>query len=148
MNMTSQGSRQGFTLIEIMIVVLLIGILLSIAVPGFISARESGRSRTCVSNLYQINSAKIQCSMDNKLSNTSTATFSIDGVTATTPGPNGTYQLTQSGANANYIRVVPVCPANGLYTPGSVTATPTCSISTNPTAAPEYQINGKWYHGY
>ena len=36
---------RAFTLVEIMIVVLIIGILLSIAIPNFISARESSRAK-------------------------------------------------------------------------------------------------------
>jgi len=131
-----------------MIVVLLIGILLAIAAPNFVSARETSRTKACVANLSQINSAKLQCMMDNQIPSTSAATFSLDGVTATTPGPTGVYQLTQIGANANYIRVMPACPSSGVYTPGSVSLSPTCSIATDPAASANYQTGGKWYHGY
>lgn len=149
--MTAKHSRSplGFTLVEIMIVVLIIGILLAIAIPNFIAARESSRARTCVALLSQINSAKMQCILDNKLSDTSGATFSLDGTTTTTSGANGTYQLTRGSGNPDgYLRSVPACPSGGQYDSGSVRLSPTCSIATAPGASADYQVGGRWYHGY
>ena len=81
--------RRGFTLVEIMIVVLIIGILLAIAVPNFIKARETSRAKACVANLKEIESAKEQWAMDTKAASTAT------------PGTTDLY-----GA-ANYIRNTP-----------------------------------------
>jgi len=64
--MQKMRDRKGFTLVEIMIVVLIIGILLAIAIPNFIKARETSRTKSCVSNLKQIDAAKEQWAMDNK----------------------------------------------------------------------------------
>ncbi len=142
----SSRRQAGFTLVEIMIVVLIIGILLAIAIPNFVQARETSRAKSCVANLYQINSAKTQCSMDNKLPPDSTATFSIDGTTATTLGPNGNYQLVVGSNTAfNYIRRVPLCTSGGSYTTGGVSSNPTCSVTG--AAGSGYEYGARWYHG-
>ena len=50
--------KRGFTLVEIMIVVLIIGILLAIAIPNFINARQTSRVQTIVANLREVDAAK------------------------------------------------------------------------------------------
>ena len=58
----------GFTLIEIMIVVSIIGILLAIATPNLQRARESSRQKACISNLKMINDAKEMWALENNKS--------------------------------------------------------------------------------
>ena len=108
-------SRKGFTLVEIMIVVLIIGILLAIAVPNFIKARETSRSKSCVANLKQIEAAKEQWCMDNKQAATAT------------PGTADLYGTT------NYVKNTPGCPSGGSYTIGDMNTRPVCSIGTGAT---------------
>ena len=143
---SSQFSRcRAFTLVEIMIVVLIIGILLAIAIPNFIQAREASRAKSCVGNLKEIDSAKQQAIMDYKLTDPSQATFSLDGVTATTSGPTGTYQLVSGPNSVGYIRRMPVCPSGGQYAVSAALPLPTCSITG--AAGSGYEAGAKWWHG-
>ena len=116
MSKFSSRVRRGFTLVEIMIVVLIIGILLAIAVPNFIRARESSRAKSCQSNLKSINGAKEQWAMANKKTS------------ADTPNVDDLY-----GAD-KYVKTEPSCPAGGTYTINAVGTEPSCSVGTNGTA--------------
>ena len=110
MKRTMQRNR-AFTLVEIMIVVLIIGILMAIAVPNFVKARESSRKNTCIANLKQIDSAKEQWAMDQrKNSGDSCALADLVGTAA-------------------YLKATPVCPSGGTYTANTVGANPTCDKS-------------------
>ena len=88
--------KKGFTLVEIMIVVAIIGILVAIAVPGFLRARETSRARACQENLSKIDGAKENYALDNNLGEAGTVAWS-DIVTGKT----------------GYIRKQPSCPAGG-----------------------------------
>ncbi len=52
--------KKGFTLVEIMIVVAIIGLLAAIAIPNFMKSRVASQATTCVNNLRQIYHAKEQ----------------------------------------------------------------------------------------
>ncbi len=101
------NKKKGFTLVEIMIVVLIIGILLAIAVPNFLRARESSRTRSCIANLRQIEAAKEQWAMDNKKGATDTP---VQGDLAPT-----------------YVKSYPACPSGGTYTIGNMSTNPACN---------------------
>lgn len=108
MDMKTNKRNKGFTLVEIMIVVLIIGILLAIAVPNFVRARETSRARTCVANLKQVDSGKEQYAMENRLAAGAAVAW--------------------ANLVPNYLKRQPACPSGGVYTIGNVGTDPTCSI--------------------
>src|SRR5712664_613195 len=59
-------SRAGFTLVEIMIVVGLIGLLASIALPNFIKSRTTTQTDVCINNLRIIDYAIQQWALEEK----------------------------------------------------------------------------------
>ena len=111
----SKKLKRGFTLIEIMIVVLIIGMLLAIAVPNFMHARAASRYKAVIGNLTKIDQAKTQFQMDKGLSPGAACNLGTDLVPsyiATSPtGPLSTnvYVANVTGTN-------PTCDGKDLPT--------------------------------
>ena len=61
------NGKTGFTLVEIMIVVAIIGLLAAIAIPNFVRARESAQLNTIANNLRILEGAKEQYALEHKL---------------------------------------------------------------------------------
>ena len=103
--MKQEMKKSGFTLVEIMIVVAIIGLLAAIGIPSMQKARDNSRAKACVNNLRMIAAGTEQHMMDN---NATTATLAESAV---------------------YIKGgLPECPQAGTYTVGTETTDPTCSV--------------------
>jgi prepilin-type N-terminal cleavage/methylation domain-containing protein len=114
---TAHASRRaGFTLVEIMIVVAIIGLLAAIAIPNFVHSRAKSQATACINNMRQIDSAIQQFAMEKDLA------------------PGAAVNLTDltSYIKLNSAGSIPGCPAGGIYTPQPVSNIPsvTCSLST------------------
>ena len=103
--------HKGFTLVEIMIVVAIIGLLAAIAIPNFVRARERSQTNACINNLRQLDGALQQWALENKKADT--ATYAMDNLI---PFIKGT--------------ALPTCPAGSVAyaLPGTVNVTkpPVC----------------------
>ena len=114
---TNKPSRKsGFTLVEIMIVVAIIGLLAAIAIPNFIKARATAQANACINNLRQIDAAINEWALEAGKST---------GVAVNATVISGYIKLNSASS-------IPACPAGGTYTYGNVGDTKqiSCSLST------------------
>jgi prepilin-type N-terminal cleavage/methylation domain-containing protein len=102
--------KSGFTLIEIMIVVAILGIILGLALPNFLKSRTQARRQVCIENLSQIESAKQIWGLENGKNEGDIPTESdLIGPTL-------------------YIKITPACPGGGTYDYQAIGVNATCTI--------------------
>ncbi len=103
--------RSGFTLIEIMIVVAIIGLLAAVAIPNLVKAQRTAKRTVCIQQLKTIEGAKIEWVLDSKKGDNDV------------PGDGDLF-----GPGKNMTKK-PECPAGGTYNLGTVAEQPKCSIA-------------------
>ena len=115
-------SLGGFTLVEIMIVVAIIGLLAAIAIPNFMKARATSQANACINNLRQIDTAAQQVAFEKNKHAGDTIAYPDD----ITP-----YIKLNSSLS------VPPCPAGGTYTINPVGTVPSvlCNLGNSVTPA-------------
>jgi prepilin-type N-terminal cleavage/methylation domain-containing protein len=113
--------KAGFTLVEIMIVVAIIGLLAAIAIPNFVRARTTAQQNACINNLRQVDGAKQQWALENKAA--ATATPALTDI--------------QPYLGRGTAGTAPTCPSDATktftasYTMGDLQTAPVCKINTN-----------------
>src|SRR5215469_5384918 len=113
----------GFTLVEIMIVIAIVGLLCAIAIPNFMRARASSQASACINNLRQIDTAVQQVAVEKGKHIGDTLVYPDD----ITPY-----------IKLNSMSSIPPCPAGGIYSLEPVGTTPSVICSLGNTVTPAH----------
>lgn len=97
-------SKKGFTLVELMIVIVIMGILVAVAIPVYGAVTKNAEKKTCISNMRDMKSTASTWQMQGNDGDQ----FTFSGSTNIKAEP--TYTALFEGGD------LPKCPSNGNYT--------------------------------
>lgn len=115
-------SKKGFTLVELMIVIVIMGILVAVAIPVYSAVTKNAEKKTCISNMRDIKSTA--------------ATYQMQGNNG---DPVKFPTKTNISSEANFIKLfeggkLPKCPTGADYTVEAEDLNDGCKITVTCSA--------------
>ena len=132
-------SKKGFTLVELMIVVVIMAILVAVAVPIFSAVTANAKKKTCIGNQREIISSVGNWIMVQPEPSKVNGGFKVSG-----GQENGAFSAWSGDMSTNeasikgLFKTIPVCPADGVIevtiNPGNSTTGTQSTVQTSCTA--------------
>lgn len=108
-------SEKGFTLVELVVIIVIAGILLAVAVPKFLDLSNGAKSAACKQNQAAVETAAAVGFADH----------AID------PALANDYPTQAELVSEGYLDAFPTCPGDGTITYNDANGTATCSEATH-----------------
>ena len=122
MKIARNHRNAGFTLVEVMIVIAIIGLLAAIAVPNFVKARTKSQKTACIKNLQMIDGAK--------------ETWALEGRRDLAD------PVVNTDVNTYIKGGAPICPGGGTYAYNDLSTPPTCTVAGHTLSPEDTSVRG------